>query len=398
MPNYNAIVTELLNTLNANQDKRWNSKQLIDHVVKATKETRVFATAASLRALIAGGVIEGTLRGANSNPVGSVKYKPSSNGGNQQAEVTRLQNIINDLNMKLKTQPKQEVAQPIPQQQPTATVVEVRLKSEDGKKLIKSTKGVFHAQFAKLLQLAQSRMNIFIYGPTGCGKSHVCKQLADALNLSFAFVSCTSGMSEGVLGGRLLPVGKQGTFEYVISEFIQCYENGGVFLLDEMDAADPNVLLLINAALANGKMAVPNRPAKPYAIRHKDFICIAAANTAGTGADRMHNGRNKLDGATMDRFQVGKVVFDYDRNVEELVCKAKVEELGGTWDAALLNRCWKIRKAIQDNRLERAMSTRFIQDAYRMQTEFKWTYADIDASFFAGWRTEEVAKVMNEIN
>ena len=60
--------------------------------------------------------------------------------------------------------------------------------------------------------------------------------LALSLALPFGFVSCTAGMSEGQITGRLLPTGKGGQFEYVQSEFVHCYENGGIFLLDEMDA------------------------------------------------------------------------------------------------------------------------------------------------------------------
>jgi midasin (ATPase involved in ribosome maturation) len=260
-------------------------------------------------------------------------------------------------------------------------IVEVQIKS--GEKKIKSVKGLFHTKFERLLSLAKMRKNIFIYGPTGCGKSYVCSQLADALNLPFYFVSCTCGMSEGQLSGRLLPVGKQGTFEYIIGEFVKAYEQGGVFLLDEIDAADPNVLLIINSALANGSMAVPNRPSKPYAKRHKDFICIAAANTIGTGADRLYPGRNKLDGSTLDRFAIGKVFMDYDEQVEKELCP----------DDELRVKLTGYRVKIRQHRMERAMSTRFMQDAYDMKTGDNWTHDMIDQAFFEGWREDERNKV-----
>jgi cobaltochelatase CobS len=244
-------------------------------------------------------------------------------------------------------------------------------------------KGLLHKEFARLVTLCEARMNIMLYGPTGSGKSYICQQLADKLKLDFGFVSCTTGMSEGQVGGRLLPVGKQGTFEYVVSEFVKCFENGGIFLADEMDAADPNVLLFFNAALANDVLAVPNRTDKPYAKRHKDFIFIGACNTVGTGADRMYSGRTSLDASTLDRFQVGKVFIDYDERVERELCP----------DAELLERLHVYRQRIQDNRLERAMSTRFIRDAYRMKTDFGWSNEDLDRTFFAGWREDEKNKV-----
>jgi MoxR-like ATPase len=264
------------------------------------------------------------------------------------------------------------------------SILEVRVTTNDTKKPV-SYKGVFHHKFPKILALAKARKNIFLYGPTGLGKSHICKQLAEVLGMEFAFIQCTSGMSEGQLGGRLLPVGKQGSFEYVVAEFVRIYENGGVFLLDEIDAADPNVLLLINAALANGKMAVPNRPAKPYAVRHKDFICVAAANTVGFGADRLYSGRNKLDAATLDRFQIGKVCLDYDESVDRVLCP----------DDALRTRLQRYRKAVLEHKLERAVSTRFMIDAYDMKTHHGFTEADIEEALFSGWKADEVNKVKN---
>lgn len=259
-------------------------------------------------------------------------------------------------------------------------MLELRIIGVNGK--CRSVKGVFHAQFKKLFSLADNRMNLFLYGPTGCGKTHVCSQLAEALGLRFAFISCSAGMSEGQLLGRLLPVGKGGQFEYVPSEFVTCYEEGGVFLLDELDAADPNVLLIVNAALANGHLALPNRPKQPVAKRHKDFVCVAAANTVGTGADRLYSGRNKLDAATLDRFQIGKVYLDYDPTVEEQLCP----------DAELRERLQRYRKAVRANGLERAVSTRFLRDAHVMR-QAGWTDQEVDESLFRGWREDEVNKV-----
>lgn len=252
-----------------------------------------------------------------------------------------------------------------------------------GKKKVRKIQQHFHIKFKRILSLAKARKNILLYGPTGSGKTHICQQVAEALDLPFAFVSCTSGMSEGVLSGRLLPLGDHGKFEYAISEFVNVYENGGVFLLDEVDAADPNVLLIINAALANGRISIPGRTDKPYAERHPDFVCIAAANTIGAGADRQYSGRNKLDASTLDRFMIGKIFIDYDLAVEKELCP----------NEDLLQWCHKVRQGINDNGLERAMSTRFIKDAYEMVEEHEWTKDELAEAYFSGWREDEVNKV-----
>lgn len=271
--------------------------------------------------------------------------------------------------------------------QKTTRIVAVQVKK--GEKVERTIEGLFHIQFERILRLAQARMNVFIYGPTGSGKTHIARQVADALDLRFGFISCTAGMGEATLGGRLLPIGKQGVFEYVHSEFVDFYENGGVYLLDELDAADPNVMLLINAALANGWITVSNRHKQVRAEMHPDFVCMAAGNTIGTGADRMYSARNKLDASTMDRFSVGKVYMDYDQKLEEQLCSDE----DGKIDEELLLTLWGYREKIQQNRMERAMSTRFLRDAYLMKSEFDYSMDDINAAFFMGWREDEVNKV-----
>ena len=81
---------------------------------------------------------------------------------------------------------------------------------------------------------------------------------------------------------------------------MRCYEHGGVFLLDEIDACDSNTLLAINLAIANGYCNVPNRHGNPVAHRHPNFIVIATANTLGRGATRSYAGRNQLDEASLE--------------------------------------------------------------------------------------------------
>lgn len=377
------VITErLMEIINERPNYPFDLNELKRDIVEHLPGANTSRIGVIVKTLIEAGVLTGYVRGRNIRNVRLNQDQPvASSVSPQELEakerhIRDLQEIIVGLQNKLRDNQTEVVKE---------RVVEVQLKK--GAKVVKKIKQIFHKEFPRLLDLAKARKNIFIYGPTGCGKSHVCAQLAESLGLRFAFVSCTVGMSEGVLAGRLLPVGDGGSFSYVISEFIDCYENGGVFLLDEIDAADPNVLLLVNAALANGKVAVPNRPEKPYAERHPDFVCVAAANTAGTNADRLYSGRNKLDGATLDRFQIGKVVFDYDQEVERQLCP----------DEELLTYCWKVRKAINANRLERAMSTRFIIDAYEMKDQFKWTHEQIFEAFFSGWRDDEKNKVLQAI-
>lgn len=244
-----------------------------------------------------------------------------------------------------------------------------------------------HPQFNWICKLAANRIPVYMVGPTGCGKTHLAAQVAKRLSLPFHFISCSGGMSEGHLQGRLLPIGDSGRFEYVRSDFVKAYEEGGVFLFDEIDAADENVLVAINAALANGKMALPSRPENPVAYRHEDFVPIAAANTFGTGADRQYVGRNRLDEATLDRFRMGTVELDYCKELEARLCEHE----------HLLRVLHLIREAIRHHSLERVVSTRFIRDAYVMH-QCGAVFSNIFMALFSGWRRDELAKVRQYVD
>jgi MoxR-like ATPase len=239
-----------------------------------------------------------------------------------------------------------------------------------------------HEKFAEVLDLAAQRMEILMVGPAGCGKSHLAEQVAKALGLRFGSISCSAGMSEGQITGRLIPTGDGGRFEYQRSQFVEFYEEGGVFLLDEIDAADPNVLLVINQALANGHLPVPNRVGNPQAMRHPDFVLIAAANTFGNGANRMYVGRNQLDESTLDRFRIGQVVMDYDRDLERSILS----------DGDLLDRLWSTRQRAADCQLRRVVSTRFMAKASTMRAA-GWSGEKIIGQLVCGWTHDERSKV-----
>lgn len=160
--------------------------------------------------------------------------------------------------------------------------------------------GTQHIQFEKLLKYVQTKINVYLVGSAGSGKTTAAKNIAKALDVPFYFTGAIA--SEFKLTGF---INAQGTI--VSTEFRKAYESGGLFLFDEIDASYPQAILAFNAALANDFMDFPDKKIE----RHKHFYCIAAANTYGSGADKEYVGRNQLDAASSDRF----VFFDW--NIDE---------------------------------------------------------------------------------
>jgi len=151
------------------------------------------------------------------------------------------------------------------------------------------------------------RQHIFLVGPAGSGKTSAARMAAESLELDYYEKSMGPQTSEWNLTGFVNPT----TGGYIPGCLRQPFEFGGVLLLDEMDAANPGVMVTLNAALANGHYTFPDGK---EIEKHPDFVCIAAGNTYGGGESRVYVGRNQLDGATLDRF--ANVPMDYDTDAE----------------------------------------------------------------------------------
>lgn len=284
---------------------------------------------------------------------------------------TAISNMAKDLENRLLAAGKKAVAEAADNYRPIVI--------KQGKKQTK-VKGVLPNEFGHIVQLASQRVPVMMVGPAGCGKTYIAGKVAEALGLDSYDQSCSEGVSESTFTGWLLPIGSNGAFQYVPSPFIEAYEKGGVFLLDEIDAADPNLLTFLNKAIANESFMLPQRFKKPLVKKHPDFVVLAAANTFGKGADAEYVGRNALDAATLDRFRAGMVHMDYSAEVEDALVNPMVLEWGR-----------KVRSFIYKHKLHRIMSTRILLDFTKMVDNCEWTIEDCAKAFFADWSRDELA-------
>lgn len=241
-----------------------------------------------------------------------------------------------------------------------------------------------HVAAPKVIQLVNQGLNCMLVGPAGCGKTMLAETVAKALNRSFTLISCSAGMSEAQLLGRLLPLGANGAFTYVESPFMRAYANGGVILLDELDAADANLLLVINAALANGGVSIEARAAlgpdaSTYVKRHPDTVVIAVANTWGGGADTQYIGRGALDVSTLDRFY--RLAVDYDETLEASLGTKKT-----------VGWVQKTRKKAQQAKLRRVVSTRMITRIEKALAA-GLTFDEATSDELSSWTLDERNKV-----
>ena len=174
--------------------------------------------------------------------------------------------------------------------------------------------GVVHEEFDTVLQLVNCDIPVFLTGSAGTGKNVICKQVAEAMGLEFYFTNAVT--QEYKLTGF---IDANGTYHE--TQFFKAFTEGGVFMLDEMDASIPEVLIILNAAIANRYFDFPTGRFEA----HENFRLIAAGNTFGTGADIEYTGRFQLDAASLDRFAV--VEIDYSPAIEEAISSGNKEVL-----------------------------------------------------------------------
>jgi hypothetical protein len=247
---------------------------------------------------------------------------------------------------------------------------------------IRKVKGVFPRQWKDMVELGSARMNILLVGPTGCGKSYLAERLAEALNLRYSSISCCEGMSESEFKGWLLPMGENGQWEYVPSDFVDSYEKGGLYNADEFDACDSNVGTWVNKALAGRSFHLPTRKGNTLVKKSDKFVWVACSNTYGTGANLLYSGRNQLDGATIDRHLIGTIELDYDAIVEKAIVNSDILLWGQ-----------QMRKVLKELQIEtKPVSTRFLLDASIMNKMYSWDIEKVESVFFRSWEPDNIKR------
>jgi hypothetical protein len=171
--------------------------------------------------------------------------------------------------------------------------------------------GIQHERFEALLKRVQIArdaaklgkfLNIWIVGPAGGGKTTAMENVAKALKMPFEFNGALD--SEHKLLGFVDAHGK-----IVSRPFRRVWENGGLYLFDEIDASLPGACLALNAALANGFCDFPDCKLD----RNVDAVLCASGNV-WNGPTEEYVGRYRPDAAFSDRFI--KFRWDYDEKLE----------------------------------------------------------------------------------
>jgi hypothetical protein len=172
-----------------------------------------------------------------------------------------------------------------------------------------------HYRFPLIVASITAEVPILITGPAGSGKTSAALNAAKLLGLHAVPMSFSPMTTEAALVGF---VDAGGTYRQ--TGFVDAFRNGAVFVADEFDAARPDVAIKLNSAVGNRILTLPTGE---IVEAHQNFQFVACANTYGTGPDATYTGRNRLDGATLDRLFT--LAFPHDDGLEAALVGVEVE-------------------------------------------------------------------------
>ena len=172
-----------------------------------------------------------------------------------------------------------------------------------------------HHRMEALVRLATTKQSdgftkpIYLPGPSGTGKSYAAQALARGMwnpeteECGVEFDAC------GTLADRYELTGfRDASGNVTETTFRRIWENGGVFLLDELDRSNPDAIIWLNMALSNNAAAFPDG----LMPRHKECVIIATGNTRLTGPTARYTTAQRQDGAFCERF----LFLDWELDLE----------------------------------------------------------------------------------
>lgn len=189
--------------------------------------------------------------------------------------------------------------------------------------------------------LADRREPLYLFGPTGCGKTSCIRQMARKLNYPVYEVTAHSRLEFSEMVGHHTV--HDGSMHYEYGPLALAMREGGIFLLNEIDLLDPGTSAGLNSVLDGQPLSIAENGGE-YIMPHPMFLFAATANSNGA-SDRsgLYQGVLRQNIAFMDRFFL--VESDYMSETDELALL--VEHFGNHLPLQLLRDMVRYANAVR---------------------------------------------------
>ncbi len=233
--------------------------------------------------------------------------------------------------------------------------------------------------------LLYGREPLYLFGPTGCGKTSCIKQLVQKLNYPVYEVTGHNRLEFPEMVGHHTV--QQGSMYYEYGPLALAMKNGGLFLLNEIDLLDPSTAAGLNSILDGYPLTIPENGGE-LVLPHPMFKFAATANTNG-GSDHtgLYQGVLRQNIAFMDRF----VLVEGEYMDEELELGILKSHVGNRLSEDVLKKMIRFANAVRrlflgdeaeevDTTIEVTFSTRTLIRWALLTLQFKSArFRDADA-------------------
>lgn len=155
--------------------------------------------------------------------------------------------------------------------------------------------------------LLYGREPLYLFGPTGCGKTSCIKQVVQKLNYPVYEVTGHNRLEFPEMVGHHTV--QQGSMRYEYGPLAMAMRCGGLFLLNEIDLLDPSTAAGLNSVLDGYPLTIPENGGE-LITPHPMFKFAATANSNG-GSDHtgLYQGVLRQNLAFMDRFVLVEAMY-----------------------------------------------------------------------------------------
>lgn len=199
--------------------------------------------------------------------------------------------------------------------------------------------------------------DVLLIGPTGSGKTALVRYYCAKHQKPYCRVSLNGGCTaEDLIGHYIL---KDHQTVWADGILTKACKYGWNIVLDEINAAPPDVLFLLNSLLDEERILILLSKDGEVVEPHPDFRFIATCNPSEQG----YAGTNEMNEALLDRFET-TVYLDYSEEVENNILKS--HNFDSRTTDAIKKFVFRIRRGYREAELSTPFSTRMLINLIRM--------------------------------